>query len=144
MPTSSEPEADSVVAPVTVEPLDGAVTDTAGGVVSGGGGGGVPVFETVTMTADEVATLPTVSRACAVSVCGPLATVVVSHEIVKGALRSSSPRLTPSNLNCTPPTATLSMLLAKICVVPDTVAKFAGAYTTTDGADVSAAGGGGS
>src|SRR4029077_5182002 len=37
------------------------------------------VFETLTITGDDVATLPLVSYACAVSVWAPLLTVRVSH-----------------------------------------------------------------
>src|SRR5687768_12352446 len=38
------------------------------------------VFDTVTVTADDVLTLPAASRATAVSVCDPFALVDVSHD----------------------------------------------------------------
>ena len=41
--------------------------------------GGIPPFETLTATAADVAVLPAISRATAVSVCDPSATVVVSQ-----------------------------------------------------------------
>ena len=71
-PTLSEAEALTVVDPDTVAPDAGAVMLTDGGVVS--------AFETVTLTGDEVVRLPAASRAVAVRVCEPLATVVVFQE----------------------------------------------------------------
>ena len=62
----------------------------------------------------------------------------LSHDAAYGAAVSSAPRFTPSILNCTPATATLSDAVAVIATVPDTVALFAGAVTDTVGAVVSA------
>src|SRR5437899_1048375 len=69
-PTLSDAVAVIVVVPETVAPLAGAVTLTVGDVVS---------FETVTVTAADVVVFPAASRARAVSVCDPLAAVLVSH-----------------------------------------------------------------
>jgi hypothetical protein len=44
---------------------------------------------------------------------------VVSQEIEYGAVKSSDPRLEPSNLNCTPETPTLSDAVAETVMVPD-------------------------
>src|SRR5262249_19210657 len=93
---------------------------------------------TVTLTEVAVAVLPAASRATAVSVCVPLATVVVVQLTEYGDDVSSAPRLAPSSLNCTPATATLSEALAETVIVPDTVAPLAGAVRETVGAVVSA------
>jgi hypothetical protein len=77
--------------PETLAPLAGAVTLTAGGVVSGGG-----ALETVTVTVADVAVLPAASHAWAVSVCVPFATVVLFQEAVYGAEVSAAPRAVPS------------------------------------------------
>ena len=66
--------------------------------IGGGGGGGV-LLETVTPTAAEVVVLPDASRARAVRTCDPLAIVVVSHDVVYGAVVSSAPRFAPSRRN---------------------------------------------
>src|SRR5436309_14550826 len=63
--------------------------------VPAAGGGGV-VFAVVTVTDVAVAVLPAASRATAVSVCDPFATVVESQLIEYGAAVSSTPRLAPS------------------------------------------------
>ena len=63
----------ATLAPDTVAPAAGAVTDTVGGVVSG------VALETVTLTAAEVVVFPAASRATAVSECVPLLTAVVFH-----------------------------------------------------------------
>ena len=68
-PTLSDAVAETVTVPPTVAPPAGAVIDTVGGVVSG--------LFTVTVTVVDVVVLPAASRATAVSVCVPLATVVV-------------------------------------------------------------------
>src|SRR4051812_33819203 len=47
---------------------------------------GEPVFETVTETLADVVVLPAPSRATAVSVCGPLPAVKVSHDAAYGAV----------------------------------------------------------
>ena len=52
---------------------------------------------------------------------------------------ASAPRLTPSTLNCTPATPTLSEAAAPRFTVPDTVAPAAGAVRLTVGAVVSLA-----
>src|SRR5436309_3287960 len=69
-PTLSAAVAVIVVVPETVAPFAGAVTLTVGGVVS---------LKTVTVIAAEVVAFPAASRARAVSVCEPLAAVVVVH-----------------------------------------------------------------
>src|SRR5260221_8977219 len=46
---------------------------------------------------------------------------------------SSAPRLTPSSLNCTPATATLSLAVAETATVPETVAAAPGLVIETDG-----------
>ena len=94
---------------------------------------------TVTATGAEVVTLPAASRATAVTLWVPLATVVELHDIPYGAVVSSPPTLVPSTLNCTPATPTLSAALAAKFTVPDTVAPAAGAVTDTVGAWVSGA-----
>src|SRR5882724_8653203 len=71
-PTVSAALAVTVMVPLTVAPVAGAVMLTVGGVVS---------FDTVTVTAAAVAVLPAASRATAVSVCVPLLAVVVFHAI---------------------------------------------------------------
>src|SRR4029077_8186061 len=127
-PTLSDALAVTLIVPVTVTPLVGAVTLTAGGVVS---------FHTVTVTAALGAVLPAASRATAVSVCEPLLAVVVFQEAAYGAVVSSTPRLAPSRRNCTPATPTLSDALAVTLIVPVTVAPLAGAVTLTVGGVVS-------
>ena len=68
---------------------------------------------TVTVTAGlEVVVLPAASRATAVTVWVPLATVVEFHDTEYGAVVSSAPTLVPSTLNWTPATPTLSAALA--------------------------------
>src|SRR5262249_41324206 len=57
-PTLSDALADTVTVPSTVAPLDGAVIETVGGMMSG--------LFTVTATAVEVVLLPAASRALAV------------------------------------------------------------------------------
>jgi len=59
--------------PATVEPPEGTVMETAGVAISG--------LFTVTDTAVDVVWLPAASRATAVSVCVPVATVVVFRDI---------------------------------------------------------------
>src|SRR6267378_4924082 len=76
-PTLSDALAVTVVVPLTVAPVAGAVMLTVGGVVS---------FETVTVTAAAVAVLPAASRATAVSVCEPLLAVVVFQGTAYGAV----------------------------------------------------------
>src|SRR5260221_10449981 len=71
-PTLSDAVALTVVVPDTVAPFAGELMLTLGAVVS--------VFDTVTVTADDVFRLPAASRAIAVSVCDPFPTVVVFQE----------------------------------------------------------------
>src|SRR5262249_23963612 len=131
----SEALAVTVIVPLTVAPLAGAVMLTVGGVVSGAG-----PFATVTVTAAEVVWLPAASRATAVRVCGPLLGAVVSTEIEYGEVVSSAARSIPSPKNCTPTTPTLSDAFADTITVPDTVAPFAGAVMLTEGGVVSGGG----
>ena len=92
---------------------------TAGGVRSG--------LLTVTVTGLAVAVLPAASRATAVRVWAPLATVVVSHANEYGALVRSAPRFPPSSWNWTPTTPTLSAAVADVVTVPVTVVPEIGA-----------------
>src|SRR5207253_1864228 len=98
----------AVVVPETVAPPAGAVIDTVGGVVS---------LVTVTVPPASAAGWPAAPRATAVSVWLPLVAVVVSQVSEYGAAVSSAPRFTPSTLNCTPTTATLSAAVAVTAVV---------------------------
>ena len=100
------------------------------------------MFDTVTLRC-ELELLPAASRATAVSECPPLATFAVLQLSEYGALVSSDPTFEPSTLNCTPTTATLSDAVAATLAVPDTVAPADGLVSPTDGAVVSAGGGGG-
>ena len=109
--------------PETVEPEDGAVMETAGGVVSA----------TVTLTEAVVAILPAASRATAVRMCAPAEASAVFQLVAYGAVVTSAPRLAPSSMNCTPTTPTLSVALAEIVTVPATVAPLAGAVKETAG-----------
>src|SRR5207253_918899 len=118
--------------PPTFVPLAGAVIETVGGVVSD------VALPTVTLTAAEVAVFPAASRATAVKVWDPLLAVVVIQARVQRAAVISEPRLTPSSLNCTPTTLTLSEAMAETVTVPETVAPFAGAVIATVGVVVSA------
>src|SRR5213593_1686586 len=94
-------------------------------------------LSTVTLTALAGAVLPAASRAMAVKLWEPLATRVVFQEIAYGAAVTSAPKLTPSSLNCTPTTPTLSVALAETVIVPETVALAAGAVMETVGGVVS-------
>ncbi len=93
-PTLSFAAAATVTLPLTDDPDAGAVIVTLGGVVSGGG-----AFETVTVTGLDTNSMPSRSRATAVSVCDPSADVVVPHATLYGALLSAAPRFTPSSRN---------------------------------------------
>src|SRR5207245_829497 len=95
------------------------------------------VLSTVTLTAAEAAVLPAASRATAVRPWAAFVAVVVGQEIVYGAAVTSAPKLTPSSLNCTPTTPTLSVALAETVIVPETVALAAGAVMETVGGVVS-------
>src|SRR3989442_11784762 len=115
-------------------PFDGLLITIVGGVVS------PPVLFTVTVTADEVVVLPAASRATAVSVCVPFATVFVSHEMEYGAVVSSAARFAPSSLNWTPATPTLSLAVALTVIVLLTVVPLDGALIVTLGGVVSGGG----
>jgi hypothetical protein len=134
-PTSSDAVADTVTAgPSTLLSGAGAVIVTVGKVVS------VTLLVTVTATLADVIVLPARSRATAVSEWLPLTAVVVSHVMVNGLARSSTPRSVPSTLNCTPTTPTLSLAAAETATAgPDTVAPSTGAVNATAGAVLSAA-----
>src|SRR5687768_18533405 len=89
---------------------------------------------TVMFTAADVVRLPALSLATAVSVWLPLAVAAVFQAMEYGDVGSAEPRLTPSSLNWTLTTPTLSLALAVTLTVPDTAAPAAG--------DVMAAAGG--
>src|SRR5438034_338395 len=92
----------------------------------------------VTVLAVDVVVLPAASRATAVRVWLPLAVAVVFHDRLYGLAGSSAPRLTPSNLNWTPRTPTLSVAVAvTVTALPDTVAPVAGVVIATVGGVVS-------
>ena len=112
-----------MVAPVEEMP-DKTILEITGAVLS---------LFTVTETELEVVVFPAASRATAVRVCEPLVAVVVSQEDEYGEVVSSVPRFTPSNLNCTPATPTLSEAVAVTEVVPETVAPEVGAVMETVG-----------
>src|SRR2546422_5984429 len=90
-------------------------------------------LSTVTVTGAAKEVFPAASRATAVTVCAPLATVVVFHEMLYGATVTSAPRSAPSSLNCTPATPTLSEALAVAVTVPATADPEAGAVIETIG-----------
>src|SRR5439155_1477788 len=125
-PTLSVAVAETVTVPDTLAAGAGALSDTVGRALS-----------TVTLTALLVALFPAASRATAVKVCAPLLALGVGHETVYGAAVSSAPSVTPSSLNCTPTTPTLSVAVAEIVTVPETLAAGAGAVSATVGGVVS-------
>src|SRR5205823_800423 len=92
-----------------------------------------PAFDTVTMIPAEAVMFAAASRATADSVWLPFDAAVVSHETEYAAVRSSAPRFTPSTLNWTPATPTLSLAVAVTETVPDTLAFAAGAVIATVG-----------
>jgi len=93
---------------------------------------------TVTVTPADVPVLPDASRATADSVWTPLAAVVVSHVMAYGGVVTWTPRITPSSLNWTAATPTLSVALADTVTLPLTVAPARGAATAIVGGVVSA------
>src|SRR5437016_3756970 len=95
--------------------------------------GGVRSLLTVMVTAPEMAVLPAASRATAVRVWAPLAARTVFHDMMYGAVVTSSPRLLPSTLNCTPATPTSSVALAERVILSKTVAPVGGAVMETAG-----------
>ncbi len=90
-PTLSEAVALTVTVPDTMAAEAGEVMATVGGVVSGGG------LLTVTVMGAEVALLPEVSVAMAVSVCVALVAAVVFQDEENGEVVTAEPRLTPSS-----------------------------------------------
>src|SRR5947208_8057114 len=94
-------------------------------------------FETVTVTAADVAVLPAASRAMTVRVWGPSLVPRVFHWRLYGAAGSSGPRLAPSSWNWTRSTPTLSEAVAVTLIVPDTGSPLAGAVRLTVGGVVS-------
>src|ERR1051326_5725974 len=94
-------------------------------------------FDTVTTVSADLVVLPAPSRATAVSVCDPSATVVESQLIAYGTATSSAASGAPSTKNCTPTTSTLSDALARIVAMPFTDAPAIGALTATLGGVVS-------
>ena len=126
----------TLVVPERVAPADGAVIETDGAVVSPTG---AVVFETVTFTAEEVLVFPAASRATAVRTLAPFAVPVVFHEIEYGDELSSEPMFTPSSLNWTPETPTLSEAVAVMLTLPETAAPLAGDVRETVGRVVSGA-----
>src|SRR5437762_1743429 len=127
-PTLSVALAETVIVPATEAPAVGAVSETVGGALS-----------TVTLTTAEVAVFPAASRATALRLWMPLLAMVVFHERGYGAAVTSAPRLTPSSLNCTPTTPTLSVALTETVIVPVTVEPAAGALIETVGGALSTA-----
>src|SRR5882762_5252876 len=95
--------------------------------------GAMVSLKTLTVTAADVVRLPAASRATAVTVCEPLLAVSVFHGAEYGAVVASAPVLTPSTLNCTPTTPTLSEAFAVMVIVREPVAPWAGEVTETDG-----------
>src|SRR5262245_60247571 len=92
-------------------------------------------LRTLVATAFEVAVLPEPSRATAVSVCGPSATVVVFQTMLNAPDVTSPMSVVPSK-NLTPATPTLSAAVALSITLPETVAGRAARLTV--GAMVSA------
>src|SRR4029079_12778034 len=105
--------------PETVAPLSGEVTTAVGATVS--------TLNTVTVIGAEVVTLPTRSRATAVSGCVPFAVRTEFHETLYGLVVSSAPRLAPSILNCTPATPRLSLSRRQSVAAPLMLARVAAA-----------------
>src|SRR5947209_19444404 len=97
---------------------------------------GGAALDTVTADATDVLVFPDSSRATAVSACDPSATVVVFQLIAYGTAVASATG-TPSTMNCTPTTATLSDASALTVAVPLTDAPSVGELTFTAGGVVS-------
>jgi len=87
---------------------------------------------------EELDEFPAASLAVAVSVCEPLAAVVVSHGNVYG-LEPSVPRDVPSTLRLTEVTPTLSLADTPTLTPPETVAASTGEVTLTVGGVLSTA-----
>src|SRR5438093_12341220 len=84
-PTSSEAPAVTVMAPETVEPDEGEVMLTVGGVVSGRG-----VIGTVTKTERELGRLPAASGGRGARVWDPLVAEVGSKRAARGSIAGSA------------------------------------------------------
>ena len=121
--------------PVGGLPLGG-VSD--GGVFLGGSEftGAPSSLWTFTGTSAD-ASLPSVSRATAVSVWLPLGTLMLPHWIEYGADGSAAPMSLPSTLNCTCLTPLGSLAVAATVVTPVTIAPDAGLVMFTVGPSVS-------
>src|SRR5439155_21260414 len=94
-------------------------------------------FETVTVTVVAGVVLPSTSRATAVTEWLPLVSAPVFQKISYGAATSSTPKLLPSSLNCTPAMPPASVAFAVIFSVPVTTAPADGAVMVTTGGVVS-------
>src|SRR5205807_2249614 len=116
----------TVIVPLTAVPADGAVMAAVGGVLS-----------TVTLTAAEESVVPAASRATAVKVCEPSATLAVFHATAYGADVSSAPIGAPSTKKRTPATPMLSEALALMVTVPLRAAPAEGAVMAAVGAVLS-------
>src|SRR5207248_11133093 len=81
---------------------------------------GRALFVIVNTTAAETVVLPAASRATAVRVWLPSATVVVSQASEYGAAVSSAPRAAPSSRRCTPTTPVLAPAVVTGGAVPPT------------------------
>ena len=119
--------------PVTVHPFSASTADLVGPSIVGV----ATLCDTVTLLFAVKAVLLAASRATALRVCVPSATVVESQTMEYGEVVSSAPTLAPSTLNCTPTTPTLSDALAERVTFPETVAPPAGAVSETVGLVVS-------
>src|SRR6266850_1105413 len=113
--------------------IDKSVSSMRVAVAITGGG----AWDTVTVTAADVAVLPAPSRAIDVRMCDPSETVVVSQLIEYGATVSSAPICTPSAKNRTPATPMLSPAPAVTGTAPDTVVPVLGVVIVTVGGVVS-------
>src|SRR5712671_256441 len=109
--------------------IDRSVSSKRVAVVGAGGA----ALDTVMATPADVVVLPAPSRALAVSVCDPSATVVVSQLIEYGGTVSSVPICPPSTKNCTPANPTLSVAFAFTGTAPNTVVPAFGVVTVTVG-----------
>src|SRR5687768_11664209 len=91
-------------------------------------------FETVTVTGADVRVLPAASRAVAVRVCAPSATLDVVQLTLNGEIVSADPSGVPSTKKVTAATPVSSEALAVTGTVPDTVVPPLGDVIVTAGA----------
>jgi len=98
----------------------------------------VSPFDTVTVIALVVVTLPAASVATAASVWLPLVALVVFHDTEAGEYGYGHPRFDPSSLNWTVNTPLLSLAVAVTSIVPEAVLPGTGAVNDTVGGVVSA------